>query len=98
MNVGARFSPVRTILFVSEVGRRQRKAALAFKSAVVIAFIGAPCIACDSIRFPPQSRTAMATTCLFFSAHAAHASTSALAPAVEMILISVVAWLGETLC
>ena len=36
INVGARFSPLRTILFVSEVGRRQRNADFAFNSAVSI--------------------------------------------------------------
>src|SRR5438046_1343089 len=34
MNVGARFSPLRTILFVSDVGRRHRNADLAFSRAV----------------------------------------------------------------
>src|SRR5215813_118414 len=90
MNVGAKFSPLRTILFVSEVGRRQRKADFAFNNAVSIAFIGAPSIACDSMRLPPQSRIAMATTCLFFSAQAAQASTRARAPALEITLMSLV--------
>src|SRR5213593_4713928 len=90
MNVGARFSPLRTILFVSEVGRRQRKADFAFKSAVSMAFIGAPSMACDSMRLPPQSRIAIATICLFFSAQAEHASTRARAPALEMTLTSLV--------
>src|SRR5262249_26516506 len=95
MNVGARFSPVRTILFVSEVGRLQRKADFAFNSAVSIAFIGAPSMAWDSIRFPPQSKTAIATICLFFSAHSAHASTRARAPALEMTLMSLVNCMAE---
>ena len=34
MKVGARFWPLRTILFISEVGRRQRSADFAFRSAV----------------------------------------------------------------
>src|SRR3989442_7367948 len=87
MKVGAKFSPVRTILFVSEVGRRQRRADLAFSSAVSMAFIGAPSMAWDSMRLPPQSKIAIATICLFFSAHAEHASASARAPALEMILM-----------
>src|SRR5688572_12338261 len=88
MKVGARFSPLRTSLLVSDVGRRQRRADLAFHNAVSMAFAAAPSIACDSIWLPPQSRTAMATTSLFFSAHAVHASASARAPALEMILMS----------
>src|SRR5579871_3394962 len=55
MKVGARFSPVRTILLVSDVGRRQRSADLAFSRAVSIAFAAAPSMACDSIKLPPQS-------------------------------------------
>src|SRR5439155_24751441 len=86
--VGAKFSPVRTILLVSEVGRRQRKADFAFNSAVSIAFIGAPSMAWDSMRLPPQSRIAIATTCLFCSAQAVQASAKARAPALEMTLIS----------
>jgi len=50
---GAKFSPFRTILLVSEVGRRQRKADLAFSSAVSIAFIGAPSMAWDSMSYRP---------------------------------------------
>src|SRR5215471_8156072 len=92
IKVGARFSPVRTILFVSDVGRRQRKADFAFNSAVSIAFMGAPSMACDSMRLPPQSRIAIATVCLFFSAHAEHASTRARAPALEISLMSRVGW------
>src|SRR5579871_916459 len=88
MEVGARFSPLRTILFVSEVARRQRKADLAFSRAVSIAFMGAPSMACDSMRLPPQSKTAIATVCLFCSAHALQASTKARAPALEINLIS----------
>src|SRR5262249_38246848 len=95
MNVGAKFSPLRTILFVSDVGRRQRRADFAFNSAVSIAFAGAPYIAWDSIRLPPQSRIAIATICLFFSAHDAQASTSALAPALEMTLMSLVNCIAE---
>src|SRR5512141_3433460 len=91
MKVGARFSPVRTILLVSDVGRRQRNADFAFSRAVSIAFIGAPSMAWDSMRLPPQSRIAIATTCLFCSAQALQASTKARAPALEMTLISLVA-------
>src|SRR4249919_3958491 len=90
MNVGARFSPLRTILLVSDVGRRQRSADLAFSSAVSMAFIGAPSMACDSMRLPPQSRIAIATICLFRSAHAVQASASARAPALETTLTSLV--------
>src|SRR4029079_14163877 len=90
MKVGARFSPLRTILLVSEVARRQRKADFAFSSAVSIEFIGAPSMAWDSTRLPPQSRIALATICLFFSAHAEQASARARAPALEMILMSLV--------
>src|SRR5438309_3682919 len=90
MNVGARFSPLRTILLVSEVGRRQRKADFAFNNAVSMAFIGAPSMAWDSMRLPPQSKIAIATMSLFFSAQPAHASTRARAPALEMILMSFV--------
>src|SRR5580700_8049753 len=90
MKVGAKFSPLRTILFVSEVGRRQRKADLAFNSAVSMAFIGAPSMACDSMRLPPQSRIAIATICLFCSAQTLQASTKARAPALDMTLISLV--------
>ena len=90
MKVGARFSPLRTILFVSEVARRHRKADFAFRSAVSIAFMGAPSIAWDSMRLPPQSSIAIATTWLFFVAHAAQESTSARAPALEMTLTSLV--------
>src|SRR5689334_24105974 len=90
MKVGAKFSPVRTILLVSEVGRRQRKADFAFSKAVSIAFIGAPSMACDSMRLPPQSRIAIATICLFCSAQALQASTKARAPALDITLISLV--------
>src|SRR5205085_4060891 len=90
MKVGARFSPLRTILLVSDVGRRHRKADFAFNNAVSMAFMGAPSIACDSMRLPPQSKTAIATTCLFFSAQAEHASTRARAPALEITLMSLV--------
>src|SRR5262249_28092431 len=95
MKVGARFSPLRTILLVSEVGRRQRSADLAFNSAVSMAFIGAPSMACDSMRLPPQSRIAIATMSLFFSAHAEHASTRARAPALEMTLMSLVSCIAR---
>src|SRR5207244_2609877 len=93
------FSPLRTILLVSDVGRRQRNADLAFRRAVSMAFAAAPSIACDSIRLPPQSRTAIATVCLFFSAHAEHASARARAPALEITLMSrvvCVACIAET--
>src|SRR5437870_7058793 len=90
MNVGARFSPLRTILFVSDVGRRHRNADLAFSRAVSMAFAAAPSMAWDSIRLPPQSKTAIATVCLFFEAQAEQASTRARAPALEMILMSLV--------
>src|SRR5687768_931931 len=87
MNVGARFSPLRTSLFVSDVVRRQRSADFALSSAVSIAFAAAPSMACDSITLPPQSMIAMARISLFFSPHAVHASASARAPALEMIVI-----------
>src|SRR5438093_11146603 len=90
MKVGAKFSPLRTILLVSDVGRRQRKADFAFNNAVSMAFIGAPSIACDSMRLPPQSKIAIATTSLFFSPQAAQASTRARAPELEMTLTSLV--------
>src|SRR6266568_7451108 len=95
MKVGAKFSPLRTILFVSDVGRRQRKADFAFNNAVSMAFIGAPSMAWDSMRLPPQSRIAIATICLFFSAQAAQASTRERAPALEMTLISLVNCIAE---
>src|SRR6202049_5055268 len=95
MKVGAKFSPLRTILLVSEVGRRQRKADLAFNSAVSLAFAGAPSMAWDSMRFPPQSRIAIATTCLFCSAQAVQASAMARAPALEMTLMSLVACIAD---
>src|SRR6266446_10059745 len=98
MKVGARFSPLRTILFVSEVGRRQRKADLAFNNAVSMAFIGAPSIAWDSIRLPPQSRIAIATVFLFCSAQAVQASAKARAPALDKILISLVALRSLVAC
>src|SRR5579871_5574411 len=72
---------------VSELGRRQRRAFLAFRRAVSIAFGAAPSIACDSIRLPPQSRTAMATVVLFFCAQAVQPSTRPRAPAELMILM-----------
>ena len=90
MNVGARFSPLRTILLVSDVGRRQRNADFALSSAVSMALAAAPSIAWNSMRLPPQSTTAMATTSLFFSAHAVQASASARPPALEMIVMSLV--------
>src|SRR5262245_4752657 len=85
MKVGARFSPLRTILLVSEVGRRHRNADFAFNSAVSIAFIGAPSIAWNSMRFPPQSRIAIATVCLFFSAQAEQGSTRSRAPEIKIV-------------
>src|SRR5258708_21111260 len=57
MKVGARFWPLRTILFISEVGRRQRSADFAFSSAVSMELAAAPSMAWDSIRFPAQSNT-----------------------------------------
>src|SRR4029077_14965327 len=88
MKVGARFSPLRTILLVSDVARRHRKADFAFNSAVSMALVGAPSIAWDSMRLPPQSRIAIATIWLFCSAQAVQASAMARAPALEMTLIS----------
>src|SRR5262249_47252288 len=88
MKVGARFSPLFTSLFVSEVARRHRNADLAFNSAVSIAFIGAPSMAWNSMRFPPQSIIAIATVCLFCSAQVVQASAIARAPALEMTWIS----------
>src|SRR5258706_12085176 len=44
-------------------------------------------MAWDSIRFPPQSRTAIATVTRFFSAHAVQPSTRPRAPAELRILI-----------
>src|SRR5215471_14340803 len=61
MKVGARFWPERTILFISEVGRRQRSADFAFSSAVSIELAAAPSMAWDSIRFPAQSNTDIAS-------------------------------------
>ncbi len=78
MKVGARFSPLRTSLLVSDVALRQRSADLALSSAVSMAFAAAPSMAWDSMRFPPQSRIAMATICLFCSAQAEQASAKAL--------------------
>src|SRR5947199_9628256 len=92
MNVGARFSPLRTILFVSDVGRRHRNADLAFSRAVSMALAAAPSMACDWIRLPPHSKTAIDTVCLFFAAHAEQASTKARAPALAMMLMSVLIW------
>src|SRR5262245_32059949 len=90
MKVGARFSPLRTILLVSDVARRQRRADFALSSAVSIALAAAPSMACDSTRLPPQSRMAIATVTLFFCAHAVQASARARAPELEMILMSLV--------
>src|SRR6476646_5453725 len=87
MKVGARFSPLRTILLVSDVGRRQRRADFALRSAVSMALVGAPSMACDSMTLPPQSRIAIATVTLFVSAHALQASASARAPALEMTVM-----------
>ncbi len=61
MKVGARFWPDRTILFISEVGRRQRSADFAFSKAVSIEFAAAPSIAWDSIWLPAQSNTDIAS-------------------------------------
>src|SRR5580704_13700140 len=49
MKVGARFWPLRTILFVSDVARRQRSADFAFSRAVSMALAAAPSMAWDSI-------------------------------------------------
>ena len=95
MKVGARFSPLRTILLVSEVARRQRKADFAFNSAVSMALAGAPSMAWDSMRLPPQSKIAIATMTLFCSAQAVQASAMARAPALEMTLMSLVACIAE---
>src|SRR6266404_2044912 len=98
MKVGAKFSPFRTILLVSEVGRRQRKADFAFNSAVSIAFIGAPSMAWDSMRFPPQSRIAIATIFLFCSAQAAQFFFFKQKTAYEMTLMSLVALRSLAVC
>src|SRR4249920_303077 len=100
MNVGARFSPLRTIRLVSEVGRRQRSADFALSSAVSMALAGAPSIACDSMRLPPQSRIAIATICLFFSAQAVQASANARAPALETTVTFLVSLMsaGDVVC
>jgi hypothetical protein len=45
MKVGTRFWPLRTILFISEVGRRQRSADFAFSSAVSMELAAAPSMA-----------------------------------------------------
>src|SRR5512134_704721 len=50
------------------------------------------------MRLPPQSKTAMATTCLFCSAQAVQASARARAPALEMTLISLVALTSFVAC
>src|SRR5688572_904312 len=94
MKVGARFSPLRTSLLVSDVGRRQRSADLALSSAVSIAFAAAPSMACDSSTLPPQSMTAIARTSLFFSAQVVQASASARAPALDTIVICRVIFAG----
>src|SRR5467141_292716 len=98
IKVGARFSPFRTILFVSEVGRRQRRADFAFNSAVSIALAAAPSMAWDSMRLPPQSRIAIATIFLFCSAQAAQASAKARAPALDMTLMSLVVLRSLAVC
>src|SRR5262245_40169981 len=90
MKVGARFSPLRTNLLVSDVGRRHRNADFALRIAVSMALGAAPSIAWNSTRLPPQSSTAIATMSLFFSAHAVQASASARAPALEMMVTSLV--------
>jgi hypothetical protein len=53
-----------------------------------MALAAAPSIAWNSIRLPPQSITAIATTSLLRSAHAVHASASARAPALEITFTS----------
>jgi hypothetical protein len=85
MNAGARFSPVRTMRFVSEVARRQRSADFAFRSAVSIPFIATPSMAWDSTRLPPQSRIAIATADRFWVAHSVQASARARAAALVRI-------------
>src|SRR5215471_15378739 len=95
MKAGARFSPLRTIWLVSDVARRQRSADFAFKSAVSIAFAAEPSMACDSMRLPPQSSTAIATVVLFMVAHSVQASTIARAPSLLMILMVRVACIAE---
>src|SRR4029450_9202926 len=98
MKVGARFSPLRTILLVSDVGRRQRNADFAFSSAVSMALVGAPSMAWDSITLPPQTRIAIATMTLFLSAHAVQASASARAPALEMTVMVRVSLASPVAC
>src|SRR5215467_687033 len=88
MKVGARFCPLRTILFISEVGRRQRSADFAFSSAVSMELAAAPSMAWDSIRFPAQSNTDIASVMWLRSAQAVQASTMARAPALEMTFCS----------
>src|SRR5687767_11084128 len=97
MKVGARFSPLRTSLFVSDVARRHRSADLALSSAVSMALAGAPSIACESMTLPPQSMTDMASTSLLRWAQPMHASVSARAPALEITLMSRVS-LGSPDC
>jgi hypothetical protein len=53
-------------------------------------FDGAPSMTWDSMTLPPQSRTAIATICLFCSAHLIHASAMARAPALEIVLMSLI--------
>ena len=98
MKVGARFSPLRTILLVSEVGRRQRRADFALSRAVSMPFGATPSMAWDSMRLPPQSRMAMATVCLFCSAHSVQASAIARAPALEISLMSLVGLTSRDAC
>src|SRR2546423_4541402 len=98
MKVGARFSPLRTILLVSDVGRRQRRADFALSSAVSMAFPAAPSMACDSTTLPPQSRIAIATVSLFCWAHAVQASASARAPALEMTVTVLVSLTSPVAC
>src|SRR4051812_47611005 len=66
---------------VSELGRRHRRAFLAFNRAVSMPLGATPSMEWDSIRLPPQSNTAMATAVLFFSAQAVQPSTKPRAPA-----------------
>jgi hypothetical protein len=81
------FSPRLTIPAVSELARRHRNAFLAFRRAVSMAFGADPSMAWDSMRLPPQSRTAMATEVLFFSAQAVQPSTRPRAPDELMIFM-----------
>jgi len=88
MKVGAKFSPFRTILLVLRGGAPPTQGDFAFNSAVSIAFIGAPSMAWDSMRFPPHSRIAIATIFLFCSAQAYKRVPKARGAALDMTLMS----------